>query len=337
MARARTPVRCRGRDAETAAVPVRPEPFRRNEAQTTMWPSRISLEGTPLPIFPCRANKRPACPHSYQQAAIHPDDIAELFRRYPGPLIGVPTGSASGIDVVDIDPRHGGDRWLAKHRDRIPQTRTHETPSGGLHLLFRHTVGLRCSAGRIAPGVDVRSTGGYVIWWPAQLCRVLVEGPSTEWPEWLLDLARPRSRFATTATTSIEKRGDGPQMTGVVAERIPKPLYFEVLRLVSLSDTVTRHHQRRVIGILSTVTTRREYRNNALNVAAFCFRELIEAGVVSRAAAESLLLGAAEVCGYIAKDGDAAAMATIRSGLGSAIGGPSSFFVDAQEVLGGEY
>jgi hypothetical protein len=25
---------------------------------------------------------------------------------------------------------------------------------------------LRCSRGRIAPGVDVRADGGYVIWWP---------------------------------------------------------------------------------------------------------------------------------------------------------------------------
>lgn len=290
----------------------------------------ISLAGTPLPIFPALANKKPACPHSYQQATTHPQEIAELFRRYPGPLIGVPTGTASNFDVLDIDPRSDGDKWFYEHRPDIPQTRTHETPSGGFHLIFRHAPGLRCSVGRIARGVDVRASGGYVIWWPAQLCQVLVEGPIADWPKWLLELARPRSRFATTATTSIEKRGDGPQMSGVIGGRIPKSLYFEVLRLVPLSDTVTRHHQRRVIGILSTVATRREYRNDGLNIAAFCFRELIEAGVVSRSVAESLLLGAAQACGYVAKDGVAAATATIRSGLGSAIGGPPPFFVDAQ-------
>jgi len=229
----------------------------------------------------------------------------------------------------ECSPRSGGDGWYYQHRDLIiPQTLTHETPSGGLHLLFRHAQGLRCSAGRIARGVDVRASGGYIIWHPAALCRVLVEGPIADWPEWLLELARPR--FATTATTSNEKRGNGPPMSGVIAGRIPKPLYFEVLRLVPLSDTVTRHHQRRVIGILSIVTRRGEYRNNALNVAAFCFRELIP-GVVTREAAESLLLGAAEASGYVAKDGVAAAIATIRSGLdsASAIGGPPSFF-DAQ-------
>jgi hypothetical protein len=104
---------------------------------------------------------------------------------------------------------------------------------------------------------------------------------------------------------------------------ISKPLYFAVKRRVPLSATVTRHHQRRVIGILSIVTRRTSYRNDGLNIAAFSFRELIEAGIVSRDVAEGLLLDAATVCGYVAKDGVAAAIATIRSGLGSTIGGPS--------------
>jgi Bifunctional DNA primase/polymerase, N-terminal/Primase C terminal 2 (PriCT-2) len=163
-----------------------------------MWPSRISLEGSALPIFPCRADKKPACPHGFYDAVSDPNDVADLFRRYPAPLIGVPTGSASGIDAVDIDPRHGGDRWLAEHRTDIPQTRTHETPSGGFHLLFCHAPGLRCSADdRIAHGVDVRSTGGYIVYWPRHACRVLVEGPIADWPEWLLQEAmKPKARSA---------------------------------------------------------------------------------------------------------------------------------------------
>jgi hypothetical protein len=35
-----------------------------------------------------------------------------------------------------------------------------------LHFFFQHAPGLRCSRGLIAPGVDVRADGGYVIWWP---------------------------------------------------------------------------------------------------------------------------------------------------------------------------
>jgi hypothetical protein len=77
-----------------------------------------------LPVFPCRADKRPTCPDGFKGAVRDPDAIRALWRRHPGELVGVPTGAASGIDACDIDPRHDGDRWLAVHRDRLPPTRT---------------------------------------------------------------------------------------------------------------------------------------------------------------------------------------------------------------------
>src|SRR5213078_1384125 len=97
----------------------------------------------------------------------NPSALAFMWRRYPGPLVGAPTGDSSGIDVLDIDARHGGARWLTEHRDRLPATRVHRSRDGGLHYFFQHEPGVRCSAGRIAPGVDVRAAGGYIIWWPA--------------------------------------------------------------------------------------------------------------------------------------------------------------------------
>jgi hypothetical protein len=97
----------------------------------------------------------------------------------------VPTGEIAGFDILDIDPRHGGERWFAEHRDRVPRTRTHKTGSGGLHLLFKHRPGLRCSAGKIAVGVDVRATGGYVIWWPAAGFQAQTDVPISPWPNWL--------------------------------------------------------------------------------------------------------------------------------------------------------
>ena len=43
----------------------------------------------------------------------------------------------------------------------VPDTLAVATPSGGFHLYFKGTV--QSSAGRIAPGIDVRSSGGYVL------------------------------------------------------------------------------------------------------------------------------------------------------------------------------
>jgi hypothetical protein len=68
-------------------------------------------------------------------------------------------------------------------------------------------------------------------------------------------------------------------------------------------------------------------RNTRLNWAAYSMRELIDAGVISRPNAETLLIQAAE--GYAASDGVSAALATIKSGLGSAIRGPAPPFDEA--------
>jgi len=97
---------------------------------------QILLEGRALPIFPCRFDKRPTCPHGFKDAVADAAGIAQLWSLYYGSLIGVPTGAASSLDVIDVDPRKGGDRWFQENRARLPLTRTHETPSGGWHLTF---------------------------------------------------------------------------------------------------------------------------------------------------------------------------------------------------------
>ena len=60
----------------------------------------------------------------------------------------------------------------------------------------------------------------------------------------------------------------------------------------------------------------RALRNHALNSLGFPFRELIAAEIISVEAAAELLFDAATINGYVAKDGAAAAMATIRSAIG---------------------
>jgi hypothetical protein len=120
------------------------------------------------PSFPCRADKRPACPHGFKDAASDPEKLRELWRQYPGELVGVPTGEASGLFVIDVDSgRHAeAQDWLEQTSPRLPATRWHATKSGGSHILFKHRRGLRNTAGKLAKGVDTRGDGGYIIWWP---------------------------------------------------------------------------------------------------------------------------------------------------------------------------
>lgn len=143
-----------------------------------------------LKVFPCQQDKRPTCKWG-ELASSCPESIPMLWRTYPGPLIGVMTGAVSGFDVLDLDWGKGGDDFHQEHCSRLTGTRTHRTRSGGLHLLFKHREGMRNSASRIAPGVDVRADGGYVVWWPAAGLEIVDRSPAQQWPAWLAELAQP--------------------------------------------------------------------------------------------------------------------------------------------------
>jgi hypothetical protein len=143
-------------------------------------------------IFPVYANKVPATPHGFWDAVNTASEARRLFARYPNAsLIGIATGNASGIDVLDIDQRPQAREWFADNRRRIPRTRAHRTRSGGIHLVFQHAPGMRCSTGRICIGVDVKAEGGCANYWPAAGLPILEASPPAPWPEWLLTLARP--------------------------------------------------------------------------------------------------------------------------------------------------
>jgi hypothetical protein len=119
-------------------------------------------------------------------------------------LVGVPTGNRNGFDILDIDGSEGL-KWYDRNYDAIPQTRAHSTQRG-MHLLFVNAPGLRCSTGSeksgIAPGIDVRAEGGYVIWWPREGLPI-EDAPLSEWPDWLLAEAMRKPRREENPNTSL--------------------------------------------------------------------------------------------------------------------------------------
>jgi hypothetical protein len=129
----------------------------------TALPAALALAARGFALFPCRQDKASACPHGHINATRDPAAVRDQWWRWPGDLIGTSTGTVNGFDALDIDPRHGGDVWHTAHTGPLSPTRIHQTRSGGLHILFRDADGVRNSAGKIAPGVDVRGEGGFVI------------------------------------------------------------------------------------------------------------------------------------------------------------------------------
>jgi putative DNA primase/helicase len=105
-------------------------------------------------------------PRGLLDASRDPNVLAAWLER-EGWNIGIATGAASGIVVLDIDPRHGGEEALAAleaEHGPLPATWRFLTGGGGEHIVFRHPGGLvKNSAGRIGPGIDVRGDGGYIV------------------------------------------------------------------------------------------------------------------------------------------------------------------------------
>ena len=125
--------------------------------------------------------------------------------------VGIVTGPLSGVLVLDVDGAEG-QAELRKHGH--PPTPIVQTPGGGLHLYFKHPDHNVRTGIRVAPGLDVKASGGYVVAPPS----VGVNGDRYEWvvspddaeladpPPWLLELIKP-----------AERKGPAPP----VGERIP--------------------------------------------------------------------------------------------------------------------
>ena len=56
-----------------------------------------------VPVFPCRQDKSPLTRHGHIDASSDPDVIRDQFAHPEASLIGLPTGTVSGICVLDID------------------------------------------------------------------------------------------------------------------------------------------------------------------------------------------------------------------------------------------
>jgi len=121
-------------------------------------------------LFPLRPrDKTPLTAHGLKDATNKVDVIRQWWSKTPEANIGLNCGK-SGIVVIDLDKRgerDGCQEWetINHMQGPFPETSTSLTGGGGRHLLFKSPDGLsiKNSAGRLAPGIDVRGEGGYIV------------------------------------------------------------------------------------------------------------------------------------------------------------------------------
>lgn len=148
--------------------------------------------------------KHPRTKHGLKDASCDPEKIEDWWREWPTANVGILTGKPSGIVVLDIDPRHGGDESLVgliqEHGD-LPITVEAATGGGGRHFIFKHPGGRIGNRANIRPGIDFRGDGGYIVAPPSEHAsgrkyswlpdKIPGERHLAPMPEWLLGMLLP--------------------------------------------------------------------------------------------------------------------------------------------------
>lgn len=115
------------------------------------------LSGCPAP------GKHPRIADWPKQASQDPSVIREWWANWPTANIGLLTGEGSGLVVLDVDPRNGGNASLKDLPD-LPWAPQVRTGGGGLHFLFRWPGKyVKSLSGALGPGLDIKGDGGYVV------------------------------------------------------------------------------------------------------------------------------------------------------------------------------
>lgn len=253
-------------------------------------------------LFPVRPDKRPLTKNGVNDATDEQDKVVAWWAKKPTALIGVRTGAESRLFVldfdVDLEKDLDGTRWLREMEAEfgpLPKTPRVATPRGGEHVYFNYPEGrmVRNSAGKLAPGVDVRGAGGYVVAPPSEgqngVYRWVIspdEHAPADAPDWLLDL--------------VCDRLSPPPDSGavVVAEELSEADLNAVKLLVEKQ-------------VSAVANSKEGSRNHTLNKAAYLVGKLVGAKAASEHDVETALQDAAEKVGLPRDE----ATRTIRSGL----------------------
>lgn len=131
--------------------------------------------GSKLPAISKKAGGQGVLDASKDEA-----QIRKWARRFPHANVGIACGKISGLTVLDFDPKGGAIETLklfTEQRRLFNATVTVRTPSGGWHCYYRYAPELLNSKSLLGRGIDVRTTGGYVVAPPSRLA----DGTAYSW------------------------------------------------------------------------------------------------------------------------------------------------------------
>ncbi len=250
-----------------------------------------------IPIAP--QGKTPALGVGLNHATRDHNTIDVWYLRQPRAGVGIVCNEASGVLVVDIDPRSGGTDSM---RDLVRNigslwltTLTAATGGGGHHLVYQHPGGsIRNGAHVLGPGVDVKALG-YIVAAPSvhasgQVYRWLPGSPRNPQP-----LPAALRRLLLAPRQQAEHRSVQP---------------------VNLSGQATRYGAAALRGLVADVSAAKiGSRNHELNRAAFRGYRLASGGEIPLSDVTESLVAAALAVGLPEAEARATLASARRQGL----------------------
>lgn len=199
---------------------------------------------------PCLRRPGSRC-HGVYAAVDSLDVVAQWVKETPEMGLAVATGMPSGIIVCEYDPKNGGDRsyhdWAEKYGGF--ETETNMSPGGGYHfILAMPNFDVRNIHGKLAPGIDVKATGGYHVVPPTvtdkgSYVKINDREPSAL-PEWFRDKIfdyQSRNRWSDNPgiLRPVEpKEYDRDTISDEMAERVQRTVDYWAQRIRTSPDGV---------------------------------------------------------------------------------------------------
>jgi hypothetical protein len=172
-------------------------------------------------VFPCEPNaKRPCTAHGFKDATTDAEQIERWWAERPDANVGLAT---QGLLVVDVDAESKS--WpVAEGSEAVDMACSVVSlmPHGGRHYVYRQPTGKSwaCTAGKLAPGVDTRATGGYIVVppsvvggkryrWADHMALDRPLGELSEPPQWLVQVVDRLAKQAPQSSHVADNASGG--------------------------------------------------------------------------------------------------------------------------------
>ncbi|HEY5214389.1 MAG TPA: bifunctional DNA primase/polymerase [Acidobacteriaceae bacterium] len=233
-------------------------------------------QGCSCGVLKCESiGKHPRITHGLKGATTDAAIIRGWWEQWPDANIGIATGLASGIVVLDVDGVDGhASLRLLEALDQLPRTlRAHSGrigPDGernGHHFYFALPNGadLRNSAGRLGKGLDIRASGGYIVAPPSlhasRLCYEWdsAESVIVELPQWLITrAAQPTLTVVPSAKAGIPKGQRNATLTSLAGTMHKRRMSRSSIQAALLEENRTQCNppllEKQVMSVIESVT-----------------------------------------------------------------------------------